>query len=385
MINNIPVNNDSTMIWDISDNLYSESRTVSTMPRSITNGYVVKFKDTFYMVGGSSDASFPSYKYVNGEWVVDTVLGAISILKNNDYRDYYNYSNGGVVANDNNMYITTYATNSYGSHSRGNIITYNGTSKTDVTQYFGYYNSGYYRRGNIGISASGTKYKTISYGEHTNANYPDNSYGYGLRLGSTSGGSTSTNEYKVIKSYETNSKGQNKYFQPLCQGVYFEDKPTFIINIREWSQNYSSSSGGTFYDYYYHSILIQVDDNGNVIQAIELPDCSTLITDMVNINNYIYITYSSGVVYRYGAKTHKWEKVDIGSGSLVLHDGEIHKFYDKNHTAHKLYRTAKTYAPKGTKIYLPYETSATSTNLQPIEGGFIVTESGNIELKIYDY
>jgi hypothetical protein len=106
---------------------------------------------------------------------------------------------------------------------------------------------------------------------------------------------------------------------------------------------------------------------------------------MVKINDYIYVTYRNDNVWRYGTKTCKWEKVNVGNGSLVLHNGEIHKFYETSHTACKLYREAKTYAPKGTKIYLPYETAATSTNLQPIEGGYVVTESGNVELKIYDY
>ena len=104
------------------------------------------------------------------------------------------------------------------------------------------------------------------------------------------------------------------------------------------------------------------------------------------VGDYIYVTYQNGTTFRWAFKTEKWERVDLSGNytSLIEHDGEIHGF-GASHKAFKLYRTAKTYAPKNTKIYLPYEASATSTNLQPIEGGFVVTESGNIELKIYDY
>lgn len=386
MIMNIPSPSDSTLLWDIGEKIYSEFRTVSTLPRDITNGYVVKFKDTFYMVGGDATAgtALPSYKYVDGEWVEDTVLGAISIYKGlNDYRNTNYQSAGGVVANDNTMYITPYESSSNDTYARATITTYDGTSKINIKNYFGYYIDSYFRKGNVGISANGDNYKTISWAMPAGGKaYPSNSYKYGLSLGSSSGGNTSTNNYSVIKSYETNSTGTEKILQPLCQGVYFEGSPTFLINLRKHHQYYTTASSGSINDYSQTGFIMKVDDDGNIIKSINLPDEKNLVTDMVCINGYIYITYMNGNVYRY---KHKWEEVAIGAGSLVEHNGEIHVFTGTSHTARKLYRTAKTYAPKGTKIYLPYETSARTTNLQAIEGGYIVTESGNVELKIYDY
>ena len=395
--------NDSTMIWDISENLYSEleSRNVSTLPRDITNGYVVKLNDIFYMLGGGtvgSDNLSPAqttYKYVDGVWVEDTVLGALSINKNfNIYpgketiRDACQFTTGGAVSNNNKLYYTQYSKNAQNKSNYVAVYTYDGKAKGSVGRYFGYNSSDYYRLGNVAVALSSASDTTLSFSQ--NAFLTSSSYSSTHRYGLNMGGASSSS-YVALNSIEMGTYGNGEKFkilQPHNQGVTFEGYPTFLISQRDIGSIYTYSNTN-YYDYIYKYYLVKLNLDGTIRETIHLPDHIKLVTDMVCINDYIYITYNDGFVWRY---KNKWEKVYGFSahghkfnGSLVEHEGEIHRFTGTTHTAHKLYRKAKTYAPKGTKIYLPYETAATSTNLQPIEGGYVVTESGNVELKIYDY
>lgn len=365
------------LIWDISDYLQAESRQVSTMPRSITNGYVVKFKDTFYMIGGSTDGSFPSYKYVDGTWVADTVLGGVAILKTTDNRTSTNQSVGGVVANDTAIYYTKYGTGSgigYDSYGYANLEVYNGTTKTTETNYFCAYNSSYYREGNVGIAIGQTTHYTLAVAGSSSAQY--------LYLGSTT-----KNGGKQITNFESAPRNNYpKIWRILSQGICYTNMCVFLITQRNGldygdAENLSSD---------YKNYLLFVTNGGSFVRTVALPDDYALITDMVVIGNYIYVTSLEGYVIRWGFNTMKWESVygsgsQVFGGSLVEHEGEIHRFDGAGHYATKLYRTAKTYAPKGTKIYLPYESKALTDNLETIEGGYIVKESGNISIAMYDY
>lgn len=380
----------NNLIWDISNELYSESRDVSTLPRDITNGYVVKLNDIFYMLGGgnidtsSNVAAQKTYKYVNDAWVEDTVLGALSIHKSftaynggvETIRDLCAYTTGGAVSNNKTLYYTQYSKNAQESRCYAAVYTYNGTSKSFVGQYFGYSDSSYYRYGNVAIAPNSSSYKTLSYSQ--NASY--SAHQYALNTGSTSsGGSVELNSLEM-GSYIIGS--DRKVLQPHNQGVIFEGFYTFLISQRDIGNIYTSSNN-SYTDYIYKYYLVQINSNSTIRKTILLPDHMKLVTDMVCINGYIYITYNDGFVWRY---KDKWEKVvNIGSGSLIEHEGEIHRFTGTSWTAHKLYREAKTYAPKNTKIYLPYESKALSDNLVAIDGGYLVTESGNISIGMYDY
>lgn len=379
--------NDSTMIWDISEELYSESRDVSTLPRDITNGYVVKLNDTFYMIGGDTNAGTPlsSYKYVDTEWVEDTVLGKQSMVKKffhssyGDIRNIESVYTGGVVSNNSSIYFTNFSsrttTNNY---CQGTIKKYDGTSVTSSTYHFGVRESGYYLHSDIGISPTSNGIKVLGLAYSNNYRYR-NSDLYGLNIGTTTSGTYTTLDSRIMGAYSLGN--ERKIIQPLCQGVMFNGYHTFLVSVRDVAGQYQSNSSYNYYEFTYKYYIVVIS-NDKILKTINLPNDVTLITDMVCINDYIYITYTNGEVWRY---KNKWEKVNIGLGSLVEHNGEIHRFTGTSHTACKLYREAKTYAHKGTKIYLPYETTATSANLQPIEGGYVVTESGNVELKIYDY
>lgn len=394
MIMNMPVSSDSTMMWDISEKLDCESRTVGTLPRDITNGYVVKLNDIFYMLGGgnidtsSNVAAQKTYKYVNDAWVEDTVLGALSIHKSfiaynrglETIRDLYRYTTGGAVSNNKTLYYTQYSNNAQGSSCYAAVYTYNGTSRSSVGQYFGYNSSSNYRYGNVAIAPSSSAYKTLSYSQNA-SNSP---HQYALNTGSTSSGGS-----VVLNSLEMGSYiSDRKVLQPHNQGVIFEGFYTFLISQRDIGNIYTYSNN-SYTDYIYKYYLVQLNSDSTIKKTILLPDHMKLVTDMVCINGYIYITYSDGFVWRY---KNKWEQVKgiianggKFAGSLIEHEGEIHRFTGTSWTAHKLYREAKTYAPKNTKIYLPYESKALSDNLKPIEGGYVVTESGNVKLKIYDY
>jgi hypothetical protein len=409
MINNIPVDrsndidtlqedvevikNDGhpNLIWDISSDLYSESRDVSTLPRDITNGYVVKLKDIFYMLGGGGlTSNLPTaqttYKYVDGTWVEDATLGTITIYKKY-HRDGYIYSNrlntmmsGGVVSSGNTIYYTQWDTKGNGSSKYwsssclGQIYKYNGTTKSNEQLYFGPSDSSSYRYGSIGIApTSSGGYKAVANAEGINDGRNFYQFNYTLNVGATS----SSN----FKTLDGATLAANDYDEVAVhpQGVNHAGYQVYLASKTN-SVPASTDTISTNFKYY-----LLIVDNTTLLQTIDVPDGKVDICDMVSIGDYIYLTNKNGIVTRWSYKTLKWEKVNIGAGSLVEFDGEIHRFTGTTHTAHKLYRTAKTYAPKNTKIYLPYEASATSTNLQPIEGGFVVTESGNIELKIYDY
>lgn len=381
MIMNMPSGgNDSTLIWNISDKLHGEVRGVSTMPRSITNGYVVKLNDIFYMIGGdtTSGTALPSYKYVNGAWVEDTVLGAVSINKSESTRNYLDKTTGGVVSNNNKIYYTQYG---YGSDTEGFDISaraiiygYDGNTRTTNYRYFG----SSYRYGTVAIAISSNEYKTLALADgKDNMGSGYDLYSYSLKLG----GVSSTNR-NVLKSDVFACESTAERIIPHCQGVHYAGYWGFLVS-RMSHTYYNTKQNQTNYQYYF----MLVDSVGTVNFCIELPDSICNITDMVVIGDYIYFTYKTNRVIRWSINTLKWERVVSTSGmggSLVLHDGEIHCFYSTVHKACKLYRIAKSYAPKGTKIYLPYEASATSTNLKPIEGGFEVTESGNVELKLYE-
>ena len=362
------------LIWDISENLYAESRDVSTLPRDISTGYAIKFKGELYIIGGQENKT--TYKYDNGEWVNPTGVAGFSIVKNANNRGNTSLSNnGGVVANDNMIYCTNSTTDGE-SACLGTIYISDGTQKSSTRMYYGVYNSNYMRHGNIAIAATGNVYKTISLGY--NGTTPK---GYMLMVGSASEGAyTPIISDNDISFYEGSVYiSQGKKVRPMCQGVYFKGEPTFLISIREFG-SYKEASTQYFYDFRY--CLIILDSSDKIKETIELPCHEILVTDMVCINGYIYITYVNGTVYRY---REKWERVEIGNGSLVEHNGEIHRFYGTTHTAHKLYKIAKTYAPKGSKIYLPYESKALSDNLVAIDGGYLVTESGNVSIAMYDY
>lgn len=389
MIVNMPSGGGSNaLIWDISGDLQTESRDVSTMPRSITYGYVTKLNDTFYMLGGGDVTDSPSaqtsYKYVDGEWVEDTVLGSIAIYKKYYAWDGVNvrnntYSNsGGLVSNNNMLYYTEFNNNSATTYGAGTVYKYDGTTKTSETRYFGTDNSSSYRYGTIGIVASSTDYKVLGLasGKHDSSTSTLDAE-YNLNIGGTTRGSYETLDSSMFGTNDVNSI----IIKPHSQGVYHAGRYVYLVSKKTHIQGSSKVVA-----YQYHYYLAIVNNNGLLIRVIEVPDGVKLVTDMVEINGYVYLTNESGMVMRWSYNTMQWEVVNnLGNGSLVELDGEIHRFYGTYHTAHKLYRTAKTYAPKGTNIYLPYDAAAVSTNLQPIEGGFTVTESGNVELKIYDF
>jgi hypothetical protein len=183
------------------------------------------------------------------------------------------------------------------------------------------------------------------------------------------------------------SYDNKKLLNPIGQGVYYNNSYVFLVSRRVRHEAYSSSSSSITHDYSYKYYLVFVNTNDIVVRTVELPDHISIVLGMVAIGDYIYVSYEYNT-YRWSYRTRKWETLNLNGAlsSLVEYDGEIHAFGNgTTHIAIKPYRKAKTYAPSGTKIYLPYETAAISTNLKPIEGGYIVTESGNVELKIYDY
>lgn len=387
----------NNLIWKISDELYAESRDVSTLPRDITNGYVVKLNDIFYMLGGSHSAANVTYKYVNGSWVSDSTIGKLKINKNyrEDYgansREIYNLTNGGVVSNNKMIYFTEFNTTSSNTSNTGIVNTYNGTTKSTITQYFGPSNSIYARYGDIGVAVqpSSNIYRLLSLGtgDATDTSTSSRDYDGSLQIGSTTAG-----EYTTLDSTNFGGYSYSSYMSIVHpQGVYHNGYYVYLISKMTTSSTVKSSSTNlenTTFHYY----LVLVTSVGKLHRTIEVPDGISTITDVVGIGDYIYFTNEHGLVTRWSYKTMKWETIfDIASnsyvfkGSLVEHDGEIHRFTGTTHTAHKLYRTAKTYAPKNTKIYLPYESAPISTNLQPIEGGYSVTESGNVEIKLYDF
>ena len=67
-----------------------------------------------------------------------------------------------------------------------------------------------------------------------------------------------------------------------------------------------------------------------------------------------------------------------------LDDKFIALNYDYNFIEFKAYRKATSYAPKGTKIYLTDNSFAISDNLEEIDNGYLVTESGEVKLGIYE-
>ena len=389
--------NDSTMIWDISEELYRESRDVSTLPRDMTNGYVVKLNNTFYAIGGGSSingsiAAQKTHKYVDGEWVEDTVLGSLTIIRKYDHpygtiRDIGAIGTGGVVSNNNMIYYSLHTNNST-NYCKGTVYSYDGTTKSNTTLYFGPNTDGKYRYGTIGIAANSSGYKVISVSYGNNKDRKTSNASNGLNVGTTTQSNYTplpNNEFDITAM--NTSYDNKKLLRPIGQGVYYNNNYVFLVSRRVRHEAYSSSSSNISHDYSYKYYLVFVNSNNAVTRTVELPDHISIVLGMVAIGDYIYVSYEYST-YRWSYKTNKWEALNLNGqmSSLVEHDGEIHAFGNGTmHIAMKLYRKAKTYAPKDTKIYLPYETAAISTNLQPIEGGYVVTESGNVELKIYDY
>lgn len=398
MIMNMPMASDSTMIWDISSELYTMNETVSTMPRDITNGYVVKLNDTFYMLGGGSVSSGnvtaqKTYKYVDETWVEDTVLGNVTL--NKKYitsagctdRDIKEVTTGGVVSNNSMIYYTPFNSSNQTQYGSGKVYMYDGEQKTSKDVYFTTNSSNRYRYGNIGIATSGTAYKTVSIGYYDTRDIATSAFdfNYALSWGAEAGSGTSS---ATIDSSMFGFNNEFSLVQPHCQGVYHNGFYVFLVSKRN-TYVYSSNVTACGVDYNYYLMLL--DSSGSEKRVIEVPDGAIRITDMVAIGDYIYITNEASQVMRWSYNTMKWERISCGiyaggafPGSLVEHDGYVHRFYGTGHTRHKLYRKAKTYAPTGTKIYLPYESKALSGNLETIEGGYIVKESGNIQLAIYD-
>lgn len=362
--------------WDISDNLYSESREVSTLPRDISKGQGVKLKDVFYIIGGDTTkgTALPSYKYVDGEWIEDATLGPISTMNTSLSRTTLSYNGSGGVATDNNILYghETTENNTTVRYNMATLFKYDGETKTKVYNYYGDYSDSRVKYGNVGIAISPSGYKTISTGS-----YYSTYYFYGLMVGTEQ-----TGKYTTLKRY--GGSADVDIFQPLTHGVYYKNKYVYVVSQADGSQYYSSSSNSSI-KYTNRYYLLMLSESNSIVQTIDLPNPEGLVTDMALIGDYIYVTYSNGNVYRWReSNSNKWEHVNIGLGSLVEHNGEIHRFYGTSHTAHKLYRTAKTYAPKGTKIYLQGETLPLSENLLTIDNGYVVTQDGEVKIAIYE-
>ena len=238
------------LIWDISDNLYSESRDVSTLPRDITNGYVVKLNDIFYMLGGGNATTsttstssnydrLSSYKYVDSEWVEDSVLGIMAMYRDTKYYPLRTGwgNNGGVVSNNKKLCYLQY--NSSNNHYTS-VYSYNGTSNpTTSTYYWGKDSSDRAYWKSCALPSTGSLKTIGSWLSNGTIN---------LTIGSTSSSSIKTlGSPFYVSGGNSNKDTINTLSQGVCYGNYF----IFLVNrVDDYRDDSSSDQNSLDYKYY---------------------------------------------------------------------------------------------------------------------------------------
>jgi hypothetical protein len=344
MIINMPVSSDSTMVWDIQDDAIIDKEFLVDLPVTNTSYKVIDLNGEIHIICYANSKNC-HYKWDGESWTqITSIPSTIRVIAN------YNTSNFCVYKNK------IYATNNYSTDHGYEYVHIYDPSTNQWTTKANNRQSGLAFRGYFAIDEENDKLYRISQASSNS-----------IYISEVGEDGTST----ILKA---------ESFSSSVYGTWLKDSVIYILT--------STKDGG---DSSHYSITNYYITNNRLLNPSAIFFTNPSIYDLIKIGNTRYVRYKSSSdcsVYKVT------DNLMLKSNTLstYVHNNEINSLIENYYVttnqlfSYKLYnKKMTTYAPKGTKIYLPYEVSKPLTdNLEAIDGGYLVTDTGEVEIAVLE-
>lgn len=325
------------LLWNISDEIFTEKTVLDIPEQNVDSSVTI---DNFDDIAFYDDKVIlcAYYSSRNTLFIYDGSTWSVKIINsiNSPYFKRMLYYNG---------FIYLYTKNSTSFVvAKTNINTLNSESIFS-------YSNGNYNSGDILI--------------HNNILYivcKTTSYYLTIEEINLIGGTNKTTEKIYYADFNTADKVIGLFIKNNLLYIYLSSGIYTVINL----ENYTTI--GTFRS------LFNISNNDYIYPKI------------LNIyGNMYYFSRSSGLLCK--SNDYSVCQNDVLNNFVCAYNNEIYTYNSLGSVPFyklKPYRVATSYATKGTKIYLPNTHKPLTDNLQAIDNGYEVTESGEVKIKLYE-